>query len=192
FGSLATFIPLYARENGLAVNVGLIYTASAIASFAVRLPAGKASDRYGRGRFISIGLMFYTAAMLLLWFAQSVPTVLLAGTLQGAGGGTLIPMIAALMADRSHPGERGLMFGLCLTGFDLGITLSGPIMGGIADLTSYRDIFAIASVMTLLGLIIFATASSKDLTHSLRFALGSGRDVYAVPHRGSNQSATGR
>ncbi|NEP19381.1 MAG: MFS transporter, partial [Leptolyngbya sp. SIO4C1] len=43
FGSLATFIPLYARENGLAVNVGLIYTASAIASFAVRLPAGKAS-----------------------------------------------------------------------------------------------------------------------------------------------------
>ncbi|MEM9908438.1 MAG: MFS transporter [Cyanobacteria bacterium P01_D01_bin.44] len=183
FGSLATFIPLYARESNLEVNVGLIYTASAMASFAIRLPAGKASDRVGRGRFISIGLIFYTASMAVLWLAHSVPMVLLAGALQGAGGGMLIPMVAALMADRSAPGERGLMFGLCLTGFDVGIALSGPLMGWVADLTSYRDIFALAGVMTLLGLIIFITTSSKDLAHSMRFAMGRGRDVYAIAQR---------
>ncbi|MEO0455645.1 MAG: MFS transporter [Cyanobacteria bacterium P01_A01_bin.114] len=183
FGSLATFIPLYARESHLDVNVGLIYTASAMASFAVRLPAGKASDRFGRGRFISIGLIFYTVSMAVLWLAHSVPMVLLAGALQGAGGGTLIPMVAALMADRSAPGERGLMFGLCLTGFDVGISLSGPLMGWVADLSSYRDIFALAGAMTLLGLIIFITTSSKDLAHSMRFALGRGRDVYAIARR---------
>jgi hypothetical protein len=34
--------------------------------------------------------------------------------------------------------------------------------------------------MTFVGMLIFITASSKDLRHSLRFALGGGRDVYAV------------
>ncbi|MEL6249142.1 MAG: MFS transporter [Cyanobacteria bacterium J06627_15] len=181
FGSLATFIPLYARESNLAINVGFIYTASAIASFAIRLLAGKASDRYGRGRFISVGLVLYTLSMGVLWLANSEAMVLLAGAIQGMGGGMLLPMVAALMADRSTANQRGLMFGLCLTGFDVGIALSGPIMGWVADLTSYRDIFAISGLMTLLGLFIFATTSSKDLAHSLRFALAGGRDVYAVP-----------
>ncbi|MEO0756085.1 MAG: MFS transporter [Cyanobacteria bacterium J06648_16] len=181
FGSLATFIPLYARESNLAINVGFIYTASAIASFAIRLLVGKASDRYGRGRFISVGLVLYTLSMGVLWLANSEAMVLLAGAIQGMGGGMLLPMVAALMADRSTANQRGLMFGLCLTGFDVGIALSGPIMGWVADLTSYRDIFALSGLMTLLGLFIFATTSSKDLAHSLRFALAGGRDVYAVP-----------
>ena len=181
FGGLATFVPLYARESDFALNIGLIYTASAMSSFGIRLLAGRASDRYGRGPFISLGLVFYSASMIALWLAQSEAMVLLAAALQGMGGGMLIPMVAALMADRSTPAERGLMFGLCLTGFDVGIALAGPVMGQIADLTSYRDIFGVASAMTILGLIIFVTTSSKDMNHSVQFALKGGRDVYAVP-----------
>ena len=93
----------------------------------------------------------------------------------------LIPMVAALMADRSTPGERGLMFGLCLTGFDVGIALAGPVMGQIADMTSYRDIFGVAGIMTVIALLIFITTSSKDFKHSVQFALRGGKDVYAVP-----------
>jgi MFS family permease len=182
FGALATFIPLYARESSLALNIGLIYTASAIASFGIRLLAGRASDRYGRGPFITLGLVFYSISMISLWLAQSEVEVLLAAALQGMGGGMLIPMVAALMADRSTPAERGLMFGLCLTGFDVGIALAGPVMGQIADMTSYRDIFGIAGLMTILGLIIFITTSSKDISHSMQFSLRGGKDVYAVPN----------
>lgn len=180
FGSMVAFVPLKVDDMGLAVNVGLIYTMSAIASFSIRAIAGKASDQLGRGRFISCGLMFYSLSMFALWQSNSAPMFLLAGALQGCGSGTLIPIIAALMADRSHPGERGLTFGLCLTGFDLGIALAGPIMGRIADITSYDLVFAIAGTMTLFGLFIFITTSSKDVAHSIRFALQGGRDVYAV------------
>lgn len=180
FGSMVAFIPLKVDSMGLAVNVGLIYTMSAIASFSIRALAGKASDQLGRGRFISSGLVFYSLAMFTLWQSNSAPMLLLAGALQGCGSGTLIPIIAALMADRSRPGERGLTFGLCLTGFDLGIALAGPVMGRIADATSYDLVFALAGVMTLFGLFIFITTSSKDLAHSVRFALQGGRDVYAI------------
>ena len=85
------------------------------------------------------------------------------------------------MTDRSQPHERGLTFGLCLTGFDLGIALAGPLMGRIVDATgSYALVFGFAGMMTFLGLIIFITTSSKDIPHSVKFALNDGRDVYAV------------
>ena len=180
FGSMVAFVPLHIREMDIAVNIGLIYTVSAIASFSIRMLAGKASDQLGRGRFISMGLTCYTLSMFTLWTSTNAPLLLLAGAFQGAGSGTLIPIIAALMTDRSRPGERGLTFGLCLTGFDLGIALAGPVMGRVADLSSYSTVFALSGLMTLLGLFIFITTSSKDIAHSIRFALQGGRDVYAV------------
>ncbi len=180
FGTLSTFVPLYVREAGLALNVGLIYTASAVASFTSRLVVGRASDRHGRGRFITASLAIYSFAMAMFWLADSAPLFLLAGVIQGFGAGTLIPMIAALMGDRSSPADRGRTFGLAMVGFDVGIALAGPIFGTIADALSYRGIFGLAGVMTFTGLLIFITACSKDLPHSLRFALGQGRDIYAV------------
>jgi MFS family permease len=181
FGSLVTFMPLYVEQMGWDINIGWVFTASAIASFSIRTFTGTASDHLGRGRFISLGLMFYTLSMAALYFAHSPQMLLLAGALQGAGSGTTIPIIAALMTDRSRPSERGITFGLCLTGFDLGIALSGPIMGQIADVSgSYSLVFALSGAMTFLGLIIFITYSSKDLPHSIRFALNGGRDVYAI------------
>ncbi|MEO1386789.1 MAG: MFS transporter [Cyanobacteria bacterium J06634_6] len=180
FGSMVAFVPLQVRELGIVVNIGLIYTVSAIASFSIRALAGKASDQLGRGRFISMGLLSYSLAMITLSQSTNAQMFLLAGAFQGAGSGTLIPIIAALMADRSSPGERGITFGLCLTGFDLGIALAGPVMGRVADASSYSLVFLLSGLMTLTGLAIFITASSKDLTHSIRFALNGGRDVYAV------------
>ena len=180
FGTLSTFAPLFVRETGLELNVGLIYTASAIASFGIRLLVGRASDTHGRGRFITLGLGLYTLAMAMFWQAQTAVMFLLAGFLQGCAGGTLIPMMAALMSDRAHPNERGKVFGLVMVGFDLGIAMAGPLFGTFADGFSYRNSFGLAGVMTGLALIIFITTSSKSLITSLQFALSHGHDVYAV------------
>lgn len=180
FGTLSTFVPLFIKSTGVDLNAGLFYTAAAIASFSVRLIAGRASDRYGRGLFVTISLVFYTASMLLLWQANSASSFLLAAVIEGAGAGTLIPMIAAMMADRAMPTERGKIFGVCMIGFDVGIAIAGPVLGSAAQYVGYRDIFGFASALTFLAIIIFLTQSSKDLSHSLRFALGRGRDVYAT------------
>ncbi len=180
FGTLSTFVPLFIRSAGVDLNAGLFYTAAAIASFSVRLVAGKASDRYGRGLFITISLVFYTASMLLLWVANSPSSFLIAAVIEGVGAGTLIPMIAAMMADRAMPTERGKIFGVCMVGFDVGIAIAGPVLGSVAHQVGYRHIFGFASGLTFLAIIIFLTQCSKDLPHSLRFALGRGRDVYAT------------
>ncbi len=180
FGTLSTFVPLYIKSAGVNLNTGLFYTAAAIASFAIRLVAGPASDRYGRGLFISLSLVFYTLSMLLLWRAQDAATFLLAGAIQGAGSGTLIPMMAALMADRSQPHERGRIFGICMIGFDVGIALAGPVLGAFASQIGYRGMFGICVGLGLLAILVFLTQSSKSLACSWRYALGQGQDLYAV------------
>jgi MFS family permease len=180
FGTLSTFVPLYIRSVEVSLNVGLFYTAAAIASFTVRLVVGRGSDRYGRGPFITVSLLLYTLSMALLWQATTAEAFLLAAALQGAGGGVIIPMIAALMADRSYPQERGRTFGVCMIGFDLGIAIAGPLLGIIADEVGYETLFGVCAGLTGLGVLIFLACSSKDVAHSLRFALGRGTDVYAI------------
>lgn len=180
FGNLHTFAPLYIKSTGVDLNAGLFYTAGAIASFTVRLFAGRASDRFGRGLFITISLVVYTIAMLLMWKANSPATFLFAAIIEGAGAGTLMPMISTMVADRALPQERGRMFAVCLTGLDVGIAIASPVFGSIADRVGYRDMFSYAALIVFLALIIFITMSSKDLANSWRFAIGRTPDIYAL------------
>ena len=182
FGTLSTFVPLYIAETAINFNAGWFYTAAAIASFGIRLVTGRASDRYGRGLFITISIALYALAMVLLWQAHSAPLFIIAGFMEGAGAGTLIPMMVALMADRSYPQERARILALCVSGFDVGIAIAGPIFGLVAEQIGYRNIFGLCAILSGLGFVIFITLSSKDLTHSLKFALGQERDLYALSH----------
>jgi MFS family permease len=183
FGTLTTFLPAYIRDTGVALNAGLFYTAVAIASFSVRIFTGRASDRLGRGIFITGSLIAYILSMALLTHANSALDFLLGALAEGAGAGILIPMMTALVADRSLPRERGQVYSVCIGGFDLGIALGGPMSGAFAASLGYRGMFAIATGLSLCALILFLTRSSKDLAHSFRFAIGQGRDIYAQdPH----------
>jgi MFS family permease len=180
FGCLSTFVPLFIRDTGVELNVGLFYTAAAMGSFSARLLVGPASDRYGRGVFISLSLVLYVVSMVMLWRAHTASTFLAAGVIEGTGAGTLIPMMSALMADRSSVDERGRTFGICMIGFDTGIAMAGPLLGTVATYIGYRSLFGISSGLAFLGLLIFLTCSNKTMLYSLRFAVGLGADTHAV------------
>jgi MFS family permease len=181
FGTLVAFLPLFIKELQLDFNVGLYYTATAIASFVVRIVVAPASDRYGRGLFITGALVCYVVSMVLLAQAQTPTMFILSAIAEGAGAGILIPLTLALIADRSYANERGKVFALCMGGFDVGIALGGPIFGFLDDiLGGYQGIFALAAALAFVALIIFMTQTGKNLRHSLDFALGKVPDVYAL------------
>ncbi|WP_026104407.1 MFS transporter [Anabaena sp. PCC 7108] len=179
-GTVHTFIALYIKSTGVDLNAGLFFTAAAISSFSVRLFTGRASDRYGRGLFITFSLMVYTLAMICIWQANNPFTFLLGGFIEGAASGTVIPMISVMMTDRALPHERGRIFGVSLMGLDTGLIIAGPILGAVAQQIGYRSMFGFATVLTVLAILIFVTQSSKNITNSLRFAFGRGEDVYAL------------
>ncbi|MDZ8223924.1 MFS transporter [Nostoc sp. ChiVER01] len=179
-GAVHTFVSLYLKSSDVDFNGGLFFTASAISSFSIRVFAGKASDRFGRGLFITFGIFCYILALILLWQAHSVMFFLLAAITEGAGGGTLISMMITMMADRSQPQERGQIFAICVAGLDMGIAIAAPLLGIIAERVGYRDMFGYGAGITSIALVLFLTQSSKNLSNSLRFALGLAPDAYAL------------
>lgn len=179
-GAVDTFVSLFLKSTQVNLNGGLFFTAAAISSFSIRVFAGKASDRFGRGLFITLGIFCYLLALILLWQADSAIIFLLAAIAEGGGVGTLISMMITMMADRSLPQERGQIFAICIAGLDLGIAIAAPILGTVAELVGYRNMFGYSAVLTSVALVIFLTQSSKDLSNSLRFALGLAPDAYAL------------
>ena len=180
FGTLSTFMPLFIQETKVNLNPGLFYSTAAIASFGIRVVTGRASDKYGRGLFISGGLICYVLSMLLLYLANNRGAFLISALFEGCAGGTVMPMMVTLMSDRCEPHERGRLFSLCIGGFDLGIAIAGPTLGFVAEQVGYRNMFGLAAGLAGLALLIFITQSSKGLSNSLKFAIGRGKDVYAL------------
>lgn len=180
FGTLSTFMPLFIQETKANLNPGLFYSTAAIASFGIRLLTGRASDKYGRGLFISGGLICYAVSMLLLYFANNSSAFLIAALVEGCAGGTVLPMMVTLMSDRCEPYERGRLFSLCIGGFDLGIAVAGPTLGFVAEQVGYRNMFGFAAGLAGLALVVFITQSSKGLSNSMKFAIGRGEDIYAL------------
>ena len=181
FGTLAAFLPLFIRELKLDFNVGFFYTVVAIASFSVRLFIGRASDRYGRGLFISGGIVCYIISMVLLTQAETPAMFILSAIAEGSGAGVLIPLTLALVSDRSYANERGKVFALCMGGFDVGIAMGGLVLGSLSTLLGgYRGIFGLSAILSSLALIIFITQAGKNVRHSLFFALGKAKDAYSI------------
>lgn len=179
-GAVHVFISLFIKSTGVDFNAGLFFTIAAIASFIFRLFTGKASDRFGRGLFITFGISTYTLAGVMLWQANSTSTFILAALAEGCGGGTVMSMMTTLMVDRSLPHERGRILSLCIAGFDLGIAIAAPILGFIAENFGYQNMYGYTAILTFLGLIIFLTLSSKNPSQSLLFALGRSQDAYSL------------
>ena len=180
FGTLSTFMPLFIQETKANLNPGLFYSTAAIASFGMRVVTGRASDKYGRGLFISGGLICYVLSMLLLYLANNSGAFLISALVEGCAGGTVMPMMVTLMSDRCEPHERGRLFSLCIGGFDLGIAIAGPTLGFVAEQVGYRNMFGLAAGLAGLALLIFITQSSKGWSNSMKFAIGRGKDVYAL------------
>ncbi len=179
-GTLHTFISLFIKSTGVDFNPGLFFTAAAVSSFSCRLFTGKASDRYGRGLFVTMSLLAYTLSIVCIWQANNSFMFLLGALMEGAASGTLIPMISVLMTDRALPHERGRIFGASLMGFDIGLAIAGPIFGTFAETLGYRNMFGLTTGLTVIAMIIFFTQSSRNIPQSLRFAFGRTEDIYAV------------
>jgi DHA2 family multidrug resistance protein len=120
---------------------------------AVVLPiTGWLSSLVGRKRFFMICIALFTAASLLCGAAPTLPALLCALAIQGAGGGGLQPMAQSIMADSFPPRLRGAAFAL----FGMTVVVApalGPILGGwITDNYTWRWIYFINLPLGLLAL----------------------------------------
>src|ERR1043166_4431051 len=117
---------------------------SYLVSNAIVLPATNWLARYfGRKRFLITCIIIFTLASALCGAATSLPMLIFARVLQGAGGGALQPIAQSVLLESFPPEKRGQ----AMAAFGMGIVVApilGPTLGGwITDNYSWRWIFYI-------------------------------------------------
>ena len=122
---------------------------------AVFLPASNYfAQRFGRKRFLMFSLGLFTVASFLCGIAPTLPFILLARAIQGAGGGALQPLSQAILLESFPPAKQGQALGV----YALGVVLApviGPAFGGyLTDVLSWRWAFYINIPVGILALIL--------------------------------------
>jgi DHA2 family multidrug resistance protein len=148
-------LPHIAGDLGASTDQGTWVLTSYLVSNAIVLPTGAwASSVIGRKSFFLSCIALFTVASFLCGIAPSLPILLVARVIQGAGGGGLQPMAQAIMADSFEPKKRGQAFAL----YGLVAVLApsiGPTIGGwITDNYSWRWIFYINIPVGILAAVL--------------------------------------
>jgi EmrB/QacA subfamily drug resistance transporter len=151
---VGTSLPRIVSEMGGMSLFSWLFTAYMLAETIVIPIAGKMSDRLGRKRVFLAGMGLFLLGSLLAGLATSMEELIACRFLQGLGGGALIPMAMAAVADLNPPEERGKSQGLMGAMFALGSVI-GPFLGGfIVDNLDWRWVFFVNIPIGLMAVAV--------------------------------------
>ena len=128
---------------------------SYLVSNGIMLPAsGWLARRIGRKRLLMLSILAFTAASMLCGLSLSMPMLIVARILQGAGGGGMQPLAQSILLESFPPEQHGK----AMAAYGVGIVVApviGPTLGGwITDSYTWRWIFYINLPVGLLALFM--------------------------------------
>jgi MFS family permease len=130
FGTMITLVPDLSSSLGM-TNKGAVFSGLALSSVAVRIAAGKISDRYGRRSVLYVSTLLIALAMIITGMATQ-PLMLWAGAiLYGMAYGMNSPTLFAWVTDLSDEKTKGRAFGSIYIALEFGIMIGALVSGFI-------------------------------------------------------------
>lgn len=154
FGAMLTLTPDLSKGLGL-LNKGAVITGTALASVAIRIAAGKISDRYGRRGVLKVSTTLIAAAMIVLGLAKTQQALWVGSILYGLAYGMNSPTLFAWVVDLSNNENRGRAFGSLYIAMEMGIGL-GAISSGFLFANNSENFlvaFGAGGLLSLLALV---------------------------------------
>jgi MFS family permease len=126
---VSTALPTIVGELGGLESLSWVVTSYLLTSTIVVPLYGKFGDLFGRKVVIQASILIFLAGSILCGVAQDMTQLIVLRALQGLGGGGLMVVTMAAIADVIPPAERGRYQGLFGGVFGLA-TVVGPLLGG--------------------------------------------------------------
>ncbi len=147
---VATALPRIGTELQGFEHLSWVASAYLLSSTATTPIYGKLSDLYGRKLLLQTALVIFFVTSALCAMATSLNQLILFRALQGLGGGGLMAMAHATIADVISPRDRGKYQAYFASTF-AAAAMVGPSLGGI--LLQYFDWHALFWVRLPVGLV---------------------------------------
>lgn len=155
---VTTAIPIMVADLGGMDHLTWVITAYLLASTVGAPVAGKLGDLYGRKVVIQGGIVVFLIGATLGGLAQSMGMLIAGRAVQGLGGGGLIVVSMAAVADLLPPRQRGKAQGLLGAVFGVS-TVIGPLVGGfLVETLSWHWIFFANFPIGLAALVVLGFA----------------------------------
>jgi EmrB/QacA subfamily drug resistance transporter len=151
---VATALPTVVGDLGGLDHLAWVVTAYLLASTVSTPIYGKLGDLHGRKIWFQIAIAIFLVGSILCGLAQSMFQLIVFRALQGIGGGGLIVLAQASIADVVSPRERGRYQGYFGAVFGAS-SVAGPLLGGFfTDNLSWRWVFYVNVPFGIAALIV--------------------------------------
>jgi EmrB/QacA subfamily drug resistance transporter len=166
---------LNVAQQDLAVSLGAsqggvlwIINAYTLALAALLLPVGAIGDRWGRKSVLLTGLVLFGLATVGAVAAQSVPAMIAARSIAGAGAAMIMPVTLSIITSSFPPDERAKAIGVWAGFAGAGGMIGMFVSAFMIDVVSWRWVFALPLVLVAVALVLtsrFAPNSKEDSEH---------------------------
>lgn len=151
---IMSYIMLYGVE--LEITSIWIYFIGFILIILVTRPfVGKIFDNRGHAVIIIPGSISIIIGIILLSYANSIATLIMASLFYGLGYGAVQPSLQAWAVNRSPDNRKGAANGTFLSSMDLAYTVGSILLGSIAGYKGYAVMYRFSSIFVVLFLVIY-------------------------------------
>jgi len=179
---LATAVGTIAGELGELSQAPWIFTANLLASASSMPIWGKLGDLYGRRRVFQSAIALFIVASLFAAQSPSMPWLLVCRALQGLGGGALLTMPYAILADVVPPRDRPAYVAYVTVVWTVAGVLGPPLGGLVVDGPGWRFMFYLnlPAALAAFALLQWGYRVPRErLEHEVDF-LGAGLLFFSV------------
>src|SRR5215472_16106607 len=164
---VATALPTIGREFGDFENLSWVIIAYLLSSTVVSPLYGKLSDIHGRRGMMLLAIGLFVVGSAMCAAAPNMAILIAGRTLQGVGGGGIVPLTQTTIADMITPRERGRYQAYMGTSWIVA-GVAGPVLGGaIAEYLHWSLIFWINVPLGLFAALLTYHAMKRLPRHEV-------------------------
>jgi MFS family permease len=167
--SIMTFLPVFLQERQ-ALNAGAYFMILGLTMLLTRLFAGPVMNAQTQRPVIILSLLGITAGVLIIVQASNAVWLLGAAVIYGIGFATFRPVLTAFLAGHTPAAVRGAVFSFYEGAYDLGMSLSGIVLGMVANSFGLSTMFYVVCAVGLVGQIVGLTLSDRQTLEPVEMA----------------------